>query len=472
MLDQVYALYFIILFAFYKRFFFLVGVYLFFIIFLFLEFFNSLVRKNAPVYSNSYVGYFLAGRGVHFWPQVLSLAGTQIGAGLIFGISWEFQQAGYWIFLYPIGIFLGFILLSRTLHFRFSVYDVSTNAEIFFKVYGCPYLKIAVSFVNIATLFIVFIAQVTGSKFVFQYLGMDSPSLFVGFWAVVILYSMQGGLKTIISTDKIQIFSIIFVFLSFFLASFFYFPKESFFTQWQGEFSFTSVRYLIAPILYLWIEQDMEQRCLAGSFKTVSKALTVAGFVVLSVSVVIIFLTSFLSVFEPCIVSGDVLLSAIERMFSKSSALVFACVTLFAITSTATSVVNAVGCILVADFSIPSLKRIEMIPIVQGMSCTIAFFGILFASVFDSILNLLLFAYGLSICSLLVPLLVALKRKKMDAKPAWYAFSFGFSSFLLGSYFFPKSPIELASLGFSCFGFFVGAKILGKKNVLVDSNSH
>lgn len=446
------------------------NVYLFFLFFLILAFFNSLLKKNANIYSGSYGGYFLAGRSIHFWPQVLALAGTQIGAGLILGVASEFGQFGCWICFYPLGVFLGFILLSKTLHFRFSVYNVFTNAEIFFKIYGCPYLKKTVSLINLLSLFIIFIAQCSGSKIVFQYLGIDSPSLFVGFWTIVILYSMQGGLKTIISTDKIQVFSIICVFLTFFFASFFFSSAQIGSLKWEGEFSFVLIRYLVAPILYLWIEQDMEQRCLAGSFKNVSNALIAAGFVVFAISGVTIFFVSSFNTFEVCRLYGGSLLQGIELMFSKNGALVFVCAVLFAITSTAVSAVNAMGCILAVDFSIPSLKRKQMIPLIQGFSCTIALLGIMFAGSFDSILDLLIFGYGLSICSLLVPLVMGLKKKKMGATPAWFSLIFGLVGYILGSWFFPSSPIEVICLGISCFGFFTGDIISRKKNAMLHMN--
>ena len=59
--------------------------------------------------------YFLAGKGVSFFPLLMTFVATQIGGGTVLGSAEEAYQYGWYVVLYPLGCCLGFVLLASGL---------------------------------------------------------------------------------------------------------------------------------------------------------------------------------------------------------------------------------------------------------------------------------------------------------------------------------------------------------------------
>ncbi|MFN4174517.1 MAG: sodium:solute symporter family transporter, partial [Parachlamydiaceae bacterium] len=158
--------------------------------------------------------YFLAGKQVAFFPLMMTFLATQVGGGVILGSSDEAYKYGWQVIFYPLGAALGLMLLGSGIGKKLAELPVATVAEIFEWSYGSKTLKKAASLLSVISLFMILVAQIVASSKFLISMGFENRALFILFWAIVILYTTQGGLKAVISTDLVQaaFFSIIFVF--------------------------------------------------------------------------------------------------------------------------------------------------------------------------------------------------------------------------------------------------------------------
>lgn len=156
--------------------------------------------------------YFLAGKEVHFFPLLMTFVATQIGGGLVLGAAEEAYQFGWTVLLYPLGACLGFVVLALGVGKNLARFQVSTVAELLEVVYRSPLLKKMASLLSITSLFMILMAQVIASQKFMVSLGVNNTLLFLAFWGVVIVYTVMGGLKAVVSIDIIQALFFIIVF--------------------------------------------------------------------------------------------------------------------------------------------------------------------------------------------------------------------------------------------------------------------
>src|SRR5262249_17962758 len=107
--------------------------------------------------------------------------------------------------------------------------------------------------------------------------------IFIGFWAIVILYTVMGGLQAIVAADMFQATFYIAIFIScfFFAVSGSSLPLENVIASgWNNEtFIFNKEKFcswLLMPLLFMVIEQDMGQKFFAAKSGRVA-ALASAG---------------------------------------------------------------------------------------------------------------------------------------------------------------------------------------------------
>src|SRR5579883_1573328 len=237
--------------------------------------------------------YFLAGKSVSFFPLMMTFLATQVGGGVVLGSAEEAFKYGWPVIFYPLGAALGLILLGLGIGRKLAAFPVSTVAQIFEVAYRSPTLKKIASILSIVSLFMVLVAQIIASSKFLASVGFTNTPLFIAFWSVVILYTVQGGLKAVISTDIAQAAVFAVVFLGCFGLVALADPGSSFHVPQIGEFASVTSKlsgWLLMPLLFMAIEQDMAQRCFAGSSpKVVSKATIWAGIFTLIIGIVPIF---------------------------------------------------------------------------------------------------------------------------------------------------------------------------------------
>lgn len=401
--------------------------------------------------------YFLAGKKVRFFPLMMTFLATQVGGGLVLGASEEAYRYGWWVLLYPLGQALGFICLGAGIGKRLAQFPVSTVAQIFEVAYNSPLLKKIASILSILSLFMILVGQIIASGKFLASLGFTNTPLFIAFWTIVILYTMKGGLKAVISTDIAQAAFFSFIFLLSFGLVYFSAVPVSFPTMEAFSLGTNKLAgWLFMPLFFMMIEQDMAQRCFAGnSPRTVSRAAFWAGvgtFIVCFVPVFFGVLAKDLGLQAPA--GSSILMAAIGHLTNPYIAALAGCAILAAVISTATSLINAISSNLSSD-----LIQKENLKIVKGITAAISVLSIFFAFYFDNIVDMLIQSYDLSVSCLFIPIFFALFKKRGNTLSAFLSILFGAAAFTLLRFLSLPFPKELMSIAISAFGFLLGESI-------------
>ena len=434
----------------------------FFIVLLFiLQALYWIVGRYASKAPTGKEDYFLANRKVGLFPLAMTFLATQVGGGVVLGAAEEAYLYGWPVLLYPLGASLGLVLLGLGFGKRLALLNVGTVAEVFEKIYGSPFQRRAASLLSIVSLFMVLVAQIIASSKFMVSLGVTSVPLFILFWGIIILYTARGGLKAVISTDLVQaaFFSLVFAFL--FAWTLFSDGAQTLLTV--GEFSDFSLSskstgWLLMPLMFILIEQDMGQRCFAGkSPEVVSYASQLAGvgtMAVCFVPVLLGVLARALGV-EPT-PGGSILMSVIEKTTTPYIAAFAGCAILAAIISTATSLLNAIASNIGSDFSLRFLKEDDGMKGAGWLTAFISLMAIIFAFAFNNIVDVLIQSYELSVSCLFVPVVFALFQRSSSSQASFLAICFGSVGFVLFRFYPTEFPREILSVLLSLAGFFLG----------------
>lgn len=406
--------------------------------------------------------YFLAGKGVKLFPLMMTFLATQVGGGIVLGAADEAYRYGWPVLFYPLGAALGLILLGAGFGRRLAQFKVSTVAEIFEVVYGSPILRVTASLFSIISLFMILVAQIIASNKFLICLGFNYPPLFILFWGVVIVYTAQGGLKAVISTDIAQaaFFSAVFLF-AFLLVIVadsalisLPIPRLSDCTPVTSKL----FGWLFMPLLFMLIEQDMGQRCFAGATpQIVSKASLFAGIGTLIVCIVPVFFgTLAKSMGFEVPEGGSVLMAAITQTTNPWMSAIVGCAVLAAIISTATSLINAISSNLSSDFKLKIFDSSNALRFMKGTTCMISIAAIFFSFYFDNIVDLLIQSYELSVSALFAAIFLALFKRKGHFLAALFSVLAGFFGFFLFRAYPMPLPKEILSILLSFCGYGCG----------------
>ena len=428
-----------------------------------LQLFYWTIGKRASKNLETNDDYFLAGKTVRLFPLTMTFLATQVGGGLVLGASNEAYKYGWAILLYPLGSALGLIFLGMGIGKKLAQFKVSTVAQIFEQVYGSKNLKKFASILSILSLFMILVGQIIASSQFLLSIGFNNTPLFIAFWAIVILYTAQGGLKAVISTDIVQagFFSIVFLLcfglVAFSQASAFQMPQ----LETTGVISSKLCGWLLMPLLFMVIEQDMAQRCFAGkSPKIVSRATLLAGIGTLVVCIVPIFFGVLAKNMNLEIPPGaSVLMIAIEKTTNPTMAAVVGCAILAAVISTATSLISAISSNISTDFT-----KNQSIKSVQWITGGISVAAIAFAFYFDNVVDLLIQSYELSVSCMFVPIFIALFKKEGYFTSALLSVIFGVTGFILFRIYPIDFPKEVGSILLSLVGFGIGELLISFRN--------
>lgn len=395
--------------------------------------------------------YFLAGKSVRFFPLMMTFFATQVGGGLVLGAADEAYRYGWSVLFYPLGASLGLIVLGLGIGKKLAQFPVSTVAQILEVVYRSPFLKKVASVLSIVSLFMVLVGQIVASRKFLLAIGFSSSPLFVLFWGLIILYTVRGGLKAVIATDISQALFFTFVFLLCFATVSINIPWPS--TSFES-FASTSSKWtgwLLMPLLFMIIEQDMGQRCFAGnSLSTVSKATFWAGIGTMIVCFVPVFFGVLGKKMGIAIPEGaSVLMITVEALTNPWISAILGCAVLAAVISTATSLINAISSNLSQDF----FEKRENLTFMRSLTAILSITSIFFAFFFNNIVDILIQSYELALSCLFIPIFIALFKKNGNFLSALLSVLFGFCSFCFFKIFPVAFPSEIASILISFLGF-------------------
>lgn len=430
--------------------------------------------KKAANNLHSQEDYFLASKDVSFFPLLMTFVATQIGGGLVLGAAEEAYRFGWTVLLYPLGACLGFLVLAFGVGKKLACFSVSTVAELLEVVYGSTFLKKTGSFLSIISLLMILIAQVIASRKFMTSLGVENITLFLVFWGIVIVYTVLGGLKAVVSIDVIQALFFIIIF-AFGFGYIVHTQPFNFSTViesgWKGEvFDFNAAKmggWLLMPMLFMVVEQDMAQRCFAArSPRVVTRAAAYAALCTLLVSMIPIYfgiLGKQMGVVVP--IGSSVFMDVTQALTNPYLAAFIGCAVLMAILSTAISLLNAVSSNLSQDFNFGIKKGDRGVQSSRRKTAVIGLLAVAGSFYAGEIVDLLIQSYELSVYCLLVPVSVALFKPRGHAISAWMAFVFGAIGFCLTRFIsFEIMPKEVICIALSATGFGIAEIWMRLKN--------
>ncbi|MBA3720892.1 MAG: sodium:solute symporter family protein [Parachlamydiaceae bacterium] len=421
---------------------------------------GSRVLKNLKTEND----YFLAGKDVKFFPLLMTFIATQVGGGMILGASEEAYQYGWYVLLYPMGACLGFLLLAGGIGRKLAQFQVSTVAQLFEVIYKSVALKKVASLLSIVSLFMVLVAQVIASKKFMISIGVNQNELFILFWAVIIFYTVMGGLKAVVSIDIIQASFFLIVFVASFGYVLYTIETPLAHVMSPGinsdKFDFDASKlsgWLFMPLLFMVIEQDMAQRCFAAkSPRVVTKAALWSAIIIFLICVIPIFFGILGKSLNINIEEGaSVFMTVTQAITSPAFAAFIGCAVLMAIISTAISLINAVSSNLTQDFTLSifkgsSIQKSRWITTAIGMGAFLLSFS------FNNVVDLLIVSYELSVYCLFIPVIIALFKPDGNRSSAALAILFGAIGFFLFRMYPVIIPKEIASVLLSGVGFGLG----------------
>lgn len=408
--------------------------------------------------------YYLMGRKLSFFPLTLTILATQLGGGTLVGSAQEAYMKGWVVLFYPAGVCLGLLALGMGFGARLRSLNVFTMAEIFEKIYGVRAQRYVASALSIIGLFFILVGQAIAAKKFFIALGILSPSAFFIFWAVLVAYTVMGGLKAVVNTDILQVLFILSVLaLTFFSLDMSLVSPVSLVPLADSEVVTSDVPWtlwLFMPFLFMLIEQDMGQRCFAAKNpQTVSLSALAAGALLLLSSSVAIYLgvlgrSSGIQVSE----ESSILIETVKALTTPTVATFFIAAVLMTVISTADSLLCSISSNLSCDF-LPSggIKSIRCMTLVTGL-CALAV-----ASFFDNVVAMLMLSYELSVCVLFVPIFAAVVFKDPSAKGAWGAMLMGAIGFVFFHLWSFPVPGEVITVVLSALGYLLGSLSKGDK---------
>lgn len=413
------------------------------------------IGKRSSRKCSTQTDYFLGGKGVGFFPLMMTFLGGQVGGGLVLGSAQEAVRIGWWVLLYPLGQVLGMIWLSGGMGKRLASFGVPTVAQIFEKHYGSKRLKEIASLLSIVSLFMLLVAQVLATRGFLVTAGVDNIFWFFLFWGVVLTYTGMGGFKAVIKTDLVQ--------ASFFLVMFGLAFVWAFFSSSTTINPIASVSesislsqlsgWLLMPCLFAVLEQDMGQRCFAAKSPTIlRRAAFCAGCLTFITCLVPIYFGVLAKETGISMQGGaGVLLQALQATTSPWMTALVGAAIMAAILATADSLLNAITSNISQDFSWfskRSLNATRLLTIFLGASALFVSFYL------DSIVRVVIQAYELSVCTLVVPLLAALfKKTPGNARSAMLSIASGALVFFFLRFVSTDLPREGTALACSFMGY-------------------
>lgn len=408
-----------------------------FFVFLILSAFMTLWTKRDPGHKD----FFLGGRSLKVFPLVMTFLGTQIGGGFILGTADSAFRQGILGIGYPLGLAIGFFGLGTGFGAKLRSLELNTIAELFDRVYNSKKLYRFASLLLLCSLFGILIALAVGLKEFLVALGFSSPIYFFASWFIVLAYTTQGGFLTVVWTDVVQALAMIVLLAAAFIVSYFNVPEITWVLP-TASFS-KALPELVMPAIFMFIGQDMAQRCLAA--RTPEDATKAAR-----ISAIILAVLAFIPVWFGLVgrkfgadpAQGSIFLQAVALTTSPFIFSLAASSVLLAIVSTVSAILLAISSSLSHDILKGKFARTTTFT-----TGALALLGTLLTS---DIIGCMVTSYELSAAILGAPLLAAIYATKFvqgNTKLAWIGVLAGAIAFIVQKTFDISPLLPLAISG-------------------------
>lgn len=289
-------------------------------------------------------GYFLAGRSLKTFSLTMTFIATQIGGGVLLGAAEEAARYGYGVILYPLGVALGLIFLGVGPGRKLASGSIVTVVTLFESVYKSKKLRKMAFLLSALSLFFILVAQIVALDKLF---GVFSYGKYLTaiFWITLVFYTSTGGFRGVVRTDIVQALFLLIAVITCAVS------------VWYGSSKFTQIvspsvfeplptsklpGWIFMPMVFMVVEQDMAQRCVAASSpRRLQWAAIFAGIVILLFNLIPLFLGSLGA--KLGISQGCVLIDTVAYVSGPSLAAIMAAAIGVAILSTADSLISAVA---------------------------------------------------------------------------------------------------------------------------------
>jgi SSS family solute:Na+ symporter len=151
--------------------------------------------------------FLLAGRKLGLLLTTATLAGVQIGAGIVLGSAETGANYGIWPGIwYGLGCGFGLILAGLLVASRLRNYGGFVPLDFFGARYGeHRWVRLWAWACNIPSLLGIFVAQVMAAASVLSIFGFDYKHALILVGAVIMIYSVLGGMWSIAAVDLVQV---------------------------------------------------------------------------------------------------------------------------------------------------------------------------------------------------------------------------------------------------------------------------
>lgn len=352
--------------------------------------------------------FFLAGRTIR-WPLLLgTFVGTQVGGGFILGntdASWSLGLTGS---MYGIGLALGMLCLGLGYAARLRTIGVGTLPELLEKKYGSPMLKKAAALLSVISLAGILMCQAIGLKKFLCSMGFVGDWTYLISWGAVVFYTTMGGLLAVVWTDLIQaVIMIGMLAITFFCTLLPQWPTIS--TQMSSmgcALDGNVLASLVIPFCFIFVGQDMAQRCFAAYTPRDATKGCIYTAVVLMVLSLIPMLCGILGrAMGLSPENGAVFIQVMNRVANPFVFVMAASAVLLAIISTASAILLALSSNVAQDLML-SDRSGRLVTLVLGVGALLGpYLG-------SDIITWMVGSYEVSVGALFIPLLWAVFTKK------------------------------------------------------------
>lgn len=396
--------------------------------------------------------YFLACRSLR-WPLLLgTLVGTQVGGGFILGNTDASFEQGLFGGMYSIGIALGMLGLGLGYAARLRTLDVSTLPELLEKRYRCSWMKKSAAIISVLSLGGILMCQAIGLQKFLLSCGYG-PLIFLISWSIVVLYTTFGGLLAVVWTDTIQATVMIGILALIGIFTLLPYSQDILFQAQAYSVSFDAKIFsaLLMPLCFMFVEQDMAQRCFSAKSPKDATIGTLLTAVVLILLTIIPTSCGILGrSLGASLDQGSIFMQVMQKIANPFVLALAGSAVLLAIISTASSLLLAVSSNIAQDLT--NKQTCKRYTALVGI---LAFCGPYLA---NDIISGLVASYELSVATFFIPLMVAIFSKKtfLPREAGVCAAIFGLLGFCC-SKILPQTPLtSLVSLLFSLIGFLLG----------------
>ena len=392
--------------------------------------------------------YFLANRSLS-WPMLLgTFVGAQIGGGFILGNTEEAFRHGIFGSMYGLGIAFGMLILGLGFGAKLRRLQIATLPDILKQRYGSSLFQQIASIVSILSLAGGLLCQAIGMRKFLLAIGYESEITYFISWGAVVLYTSFGGLLAVVWTDTIQalimIAMLVIVFFGALAPQMGHILGEA--VSMGTSFTAMPLHPLLFPLCFVFVQQDMAQRCFAArSTKDVSIGCIASAGVMVCIAAIPTFCGILGHSMGLSPENGAIFMQVMQLIASPWVTVMASSAVLLAIVSTVSALLLALSSNVSNDFCGEGRK----ITLIAGV------FAMLGPYLSDDIIGCLILSYEISVGALFVPILMAVltKKERLPKEAAIGAALLGSCGIVLAQFpgmgfFSLTAPTILSPLGF------------------------